>query len=198
MKYLYIAVAVFSLAGCARYPGTEDREERWADRIKDAGVTNFHRVSSDLYRSEQPTKLGMRNLEERGIKTLVSLRAFHSDRDLIKGTVLNYERITFQTWAPDDEELVRFLKIVTDPEKTPVLVHCLHGSDRTGAMCAAYRIVVQGWNKDDAMTEMKNGGYGHHKIWGNLERWIRGLDVTGLRAKVAPSSGALVVGLRDR
>jgi hypothetical protein len=66
---------------------------------------------------------------------------------LIEGTELEYERIRFETWAPDDEELVRFLKIATDPSRTPVLVHCLHGSDRTGAMCALYRIILQGNEK---------------------------------------------------
>ncbi|MFT6863841.1 MAG: protein tyrosine/serine phosphatase [Akkermansiaceae bacterium] len=69
------------------------------------------------------------------------------------------------------------MKIATDPQKTPVLVHCLHGSDRTGAMCAAYRIVVQGWSKGAAIAKIKHGGYGHHKIRGNLGRWIEGVDI---------------------
>ena len=47
---------------------------------------------------------------------------------LIEGTELEYERIRFETWAPDDEELVRFLKIATDPSRTPVLVHCLQSN----------------------------------------------------------------------
>ncbi|MDB4461879.1 protein-tyrosine phosphatase family protein, partial [bacterium] len=64
---------------------------------------------------------------------------------------------------------------------SPVLVHCLHGSDRTGAMCAAYRVVVEGWSMEDAIRERKSGGYGHHKIWSNLERWIEGLDVEALK-----------------
>lgn len=123
----------------------------------------------------------MRSLEELGIKSVVSLRAYHSDRDLVRGTGLGYERIAFETWAPSDAELVRFLKIATNPAKSPVLVHCLHGSDRTGAICAAYRIVAQGWSKQEAIDEMKYGGFGHHKIWIHLERWIQNLDVEGLK-----------------
>jgi len=129
----------------------------------------------------------MRELEKRGIETVVSLRVFHSDREFLKGTDLNYERITFQTWAPEDDEVIRFLNIVSDSRQTPVLVHCLHGSDRTGAMCAVYRIVVQGWSKEAAINEMKNGGYGHHKIWRNLEKWIQRIDVAALRAKAGPN-----------
>lgn len=182
MKIITLIGLLVLIVGCARHPASEARLMTWAQPLEVAGVENVYRVSPELYRSEQPTRIGMENLEKLGVETVVSLRAFHSDRDLIEGTELEYERIRFETWAPDDEELVRFLKIATDPSRTPVLVHCLHGSDRTGAMCALYRIILQGWTKDAAIVEMKSGGYGHHKIWGNLERWIRGLDVKALGA----------------
>lgn len=187
MKVITLLSFFILVSGCAKHPASEARLTTWAKPLKVVGVENVYRVSPDLYRSEQPTPIGMGNLEKLGVKTVVSLRAFHSDRDLIRGTELGYERIRFETWAPDDEELVRFLKIASDDSKTPVLVHCLHGSDRTGAMCAACRIVIQGWSKDAAITEMKSGGYGHHKIWGNLEKWIRGLDIDALRAKAGPN-----------
>jgi len=187
MNHLFCAILILSVSSCARHPGALERDSTWASKIELTGVENLYRVSPDLYRSEQPSRIEMQSLEKAGIKSIVSLRAFHSDRSRVRGPTLNYERIAFQTWAPDDKELIRFLQIVTDPKKTPVLVHCLHGSDRTGAMCAAYRIVMQGWSKDAAIDEMKRGGYGHHKIWGNLESWIRGLDVAALRAKAAPN-----------
>ena len=44
----------------------------------------------------------------------------------------------------------------------PFFVHCQHGSDRTGVCIAAYRIVVQGWTKQDAIREMTGGNYGFH------------------------------------
>lgn len=182
MKWTKWGWLFFVLSSCARHEGISERPKTWADAVEVAGAQNLYRVSEDLYRSEQPTRDGMRSLERIGIRSVVSLRAFHSDRDLLEETGLDYTRIAFQTWAPSDEELIRFLKIATNPEKMPVLVHCLHGSDRTGAMCAAYRIVVQGWSKREAIDEMKRGGYGHHKIWSNLERWIEGLDVEALKA----------------
>ena len=188
MKHFFCAILILSLSACARHPGALERDSTWASKVELSGVENLYRVSPDLYRSEQPSRLGIENFEETGIKTIVSLRVFHSDRSRLKKTALNYERIAFQTWAPAEDEFLRFLKISTDPSKTPVLVHCLHGSDRTGAMCAAYRIVVQDWSKEAAIDEMKRGGYGHHKIWSNLERWIRELNVDALRAKVAPNT----------
>jgi protein tyrosine/serine phosphatase len=50
-------------------------------------------------------------------------------------------------------DVVKFLQIVTDPEKVPVFVHCQHGADRTGVMAASYRIIVQGWSKDQALRK---------------------------------------------
>ncbi len=45
-----------------------------------------------------------------------------------------------------------FLRIVTDPKRVPVLVHCQAGADRTGTMCAVYRIAVRAgaWKRHPA------------------------------------------------
>ena len=71
------------------------------------------------------------------------------------------------------------------PEMQPVLVHCKHGSDRTGMMVAVYRVVVQGWEKGAAVDEMTHGGYGFHAVWENLQDYVMALDVAGIRAQLA-------------
>lgn len=119
----------------------------------------------------------MRNLKQMGIETVVNLRSFHSDRDEIGDRGLGYEHIYMKAWHPEHKETVRFLQIVTNPKRTPVLVHCQHGADRTGAMCALYRIVIQGWTKEEAIREMRDGGFGFHGVWENLLDWIEELDV---------------------
>ncbi len=158
------------------------RPETWARPIELEGVPNLHRVSDDLYRSAQPTAEGMRNLEKLGIRTIVNLRSFHSDRDELRGTDLAYERLYVKAWHPEWKEAVRFLQIATDSRRTPVLVHCKHGADRTGAMCALYRIAVQGWTREEAVREMTEGGFGFHEIWDNLPEWVRGMDIEKLRS----------------
>ena len=145
------------------------------------GVPNCHKVSDDLYRGAQPSEEGMRQLEKFGIKTVVNLRAFHSDRDELKDANFGSEHISVKPWHPEDEDVVRFLKIVTDKNKTPVFVHCQYGADRTGTMCAIYRIAVQGWSKDDAIEEMTKGNFGFHEIWVNLVDYIRGLDIEKIK-----------------
>ena len=74
-----------------------------------------------------------------------------------------------------------FLEIVTDPEKRPVFVHCMHGADRTGTMVAVYRIVVEGWDKEKAIDEMRNGPFGFHEIWTGLPEFLKELDIEGLQ-----------------
>lgn len=81
--------------------------------------------------------------------------------------------------------MVKFLRIATTPSLQPVLVHCNHGSDRTGTMVAIYRIVFEGWSKAQATDEMINGGFGFHPIWQNLIRYIEELDVNAIKAEVA-------------
>jgi tyrosine-protein phosphatase SIW14 len=48
-----------------------------------------------------------------------------------------------------------FLKVVDDPTNRPVLVHCLAGRDRTGIMCAIYRMEFDQWDNRKAADEMQ-------------------------------------------
>ena len=89
-----------------------------------------------------------------------------------------------KAWRAETEDMVRFLRVVTDPARRPVFVHCVHGADRTGLMAAVYRVAVQGWSKDEAIREMTPGGYGFHPIWKNIPAALRKLDVERLKAKV--------------
>jgi protein tyrosine/serine phosphatase len=176
-----IIVVAMSYTAFADETSLMDRPAHWAKPIRMEGVPNLHKVSDTLYRSAQPSAEGMRNLKAMGIETIVNLRSFHSDRDEIGNTGLAYEHMYMKAWHPEEEELVRFFQIVTDPKRTPVLVHCQHGADRTGTMCTLYRIVIQGWSKEEAIKEMTQGGFGFHEIWDNLIEWINALDIESIK-----------------
>ncbi len=165
----------------------EDRDSRWAVPMQAAGLPNLNRITDTLYRGAQPTEEGFRALKAMGVKTVVNLRSFHSDRDEMGALEddFDYEHITMKAWHPEDKEVVRFLRIVTDPERRPVFFHCQHGADRTGVMCAVYRITQQGWTVDDAVEEMTQGGYGYHAIWKvTLEGYLRDLDFDEIMERV--------------
>jgi protein tyrosine phosphatase (PTP) superfamily phosphohydrolase (DUF442 family) len=168
-----------------RQAETIEAQEKWAKRIELPGLPNFHKVSDDLYRGAQPTAEGMKQLDKLGVKTVINLRTVHSDRDEMKGTGLSYEHIGMSTMNVENKDVIRFLQIVTDPNRTPVFVHCQHGADRTGTMCAVYRIIIQGWSKNEAIEEMTKGGFGYHSIWQNLPNFIRKLDVQVIKSSVS-------------
>lgn len=184
---LVAAFSIFALVFLNTAYGAEtsqtNRPAPWAVPIQMQGVSNLHKISESLYRSAQPSAAGMKNLKAMGIETIVNLRSFHSDRDEIVDTGLVYEHITMKAWHPEEKEIIRFLQIVTNPKRGPVLVHCQHGADRTGTMCALYRVAVQGWSKEEALKEMMEGGFGFHGIWENLIRWIDGLDIERIKKR---------------
>ena len=129
----------------------------------------------------------MKNLKEIGIETVINLRSFNSDREEIGLTGLAYEHIYMKAWHPEEKEIVRFLQIVSNPKRSPILVHCQHGADRTGTMSAIYRIAIQGWTKKEAIREMTEGGFGFHSVWTNLPPWIDDLDINSLKKKAGLS-----------
>jgi len=162
-----------------------DHEKQWAERLDLSGVPNLYKVSDDLYRGAQPSAEGMKQLEKLGIKTVVNLRFIHSDRSKIKGTGLDYEHINMTTLYVKTSDVVRFLKIVTDCTRTPVFVHCQHGIDRAGTMCAVYRMVVQGWSREEALEEMTKGSFAYRCVQKTLVNYIRKLDVDEIKRGAA-------------
>ena len=168
-------------AGTAGRPAKPKRE--WATPVKTPGLPNLHRVSESLYRGAQPTAEGIRELKAMGVRTIINLRSFHSDRDKIGETGLAYERIYMKPWHAEEKEIVRFLQIVTDGKRTPAFVHCQHGADRTGTMIAVYRVAVQGWHKEEALREMTEGPYNFHGVWRNLIAFLKALDVEAIRKR---------------
>ncbi len=184
-RYTTLFLTLFLLfAWCPAAGFADGRPGNWARPLTVDGVPNLYQVSETLFRSAQPSEEGMKNLRKMGIVTIINLRSAHSDLDEIGEINLNYESVPMKAWRPRRRHALRFLEIVSDPGRGPYLVHCQHGSDRTGAVCALYRVVVQGWSKADAIEEMKKGGYGFHRIWSNLPRWIRKLNIELIRREI--------------
>jgi len=156
-----------------------ERPAVWAQPVATPHLPNLHRVSAVLWRSALPDREGFAAADRLGIRTIVNLRP---SLDVpASRTNATLEHIPVWTWHVTDAEILAFLRIATDPTRQPVLVHCQHGADRTGVMVAAYRVVVQGWSKDDAIREMQRGGYNYHAAWVNLPGVIRRMDVERTR-----------------
>lgn len=188
--YLWVlfCIVILAVSGCKRNSFSPD-----VTHIEIGGVENFYRVSPVLYRSGQPDSTGLVNLEKMGIKTIVNLRRFPGKR--YDHTAIEQVLIPMLILPLDENDVIQYIQIVTAPEQQPVLVHCLRGSDRTGAMVAIYRIVVQDWSKEKAVQEMVHGGFGYQRWLFTLPRWINNIDVEAIRESaglVKSSSGEYI------
>jgi protein-tyrosine phosphatase len=162
--------------------GSTPAAEKLKPRNDIPGLPNFAKVSETLYRGGQPDERGFQRLKEMGIKTVVNLRSAHSDDEHLEGLGLNYARIKMDYLRPKDAEIAAFLKLVTSPRHQPVFVHCQHGSDRTGTMVAAYRMVVERWENHRAIEELPV--FGFHEIWKSLLSYLEDFDPERVKAKV--------------
>jgi protein tyrosine/serine phosphatase len=182
ISLLLIFVSFF--LGCALTKVESNRPAEWATPVQMRGAGNLYKVTDYLYRSEQPIEEGMRNLNKLGIKTIINLRAFYSDADKIRETGLRVEELSVNVWHIEDADVVRVLRIIRKRENGPFLIHCARGADRVGVMIAMFRVVEQGWTKEDAIEEMVHGGYGFHPLWFLIVRYVKHADVEKIRKQV--------------
>jgi protein tyrosine phosphatase (PTP) superfamily phosphohydrolase (DUF442 family) len=180
-KKFLVVVCFLVMAGSSRAEDATHRPANWAQALAVTGIGNCYQLTTNLYRGAQPTAEGIRHLQALGVKTVISLRYLHSDKDVVAGTGLKSVRIKMEPWHGDEDEVVMFLKAATNTNNLPVFVHCERGADRTGTMCAMYRIAVCGWSKEQALDELKHGGFGFNPMWQNLVSFVEKADIAKIK-----------------
>ncbi|KVN72879.1 dual specificity protein phosphatase family protein [Burkholderia ubonensis] len=201
MKIAVIAVIAVTLAGLVQPVGAQPsadvaaRPLQWAQSVPDARLDNLHRITPSLYRSALLSREDVPELQKLGIRKVISFRAFHSDERILAGTQITMQRIPINTWYIRDEDMVAALRALRDADRDgPVLIHCQHGADRTGLVSALYRMVYQGWTREQALDELQHGGYGFHAIWQNITYYLKHVDVERLRRQVDERTGVANAG----
>ena len=180
---LLLSLALAAGSAGAQAPLPPERNTEWATPLPQ--VSNLHQVTPALYRSAKLDSSDVAQLQALGVKTVISLRSFHSDTQVLEGSGIRAVRIPINTWAIRDKHVVETIRSIRAAEQQgPVLLHCLHGADRTGMMAAMYRMLYQGWPREKAIDELKNGGYGYHAVWKNIESYLKRVDVAALRAQI--------------
>jgi len=150
-------------------------------------IRNFCVVAPNvLWRGERPTKADAQWLVEHRVGTVVSLQL--DDRRAFESVTVGHDFThsvsyfhvpgfsPFQLLSPRhlDVHLALFIAIVKSAPK-PLYVHCRAGVDRSGVLIAAYRVVVEGMSRDEAVAEMGR----FHSPWQHLDaHYIRGLSAT--------------------
>ena len=152
---------------------------------------NFHKVNKNLYRSGQPDEdefFSLYTFNE--IRSVLNLRENNSDKDEINAINRNWNNavtlyeIPLDTGKISEDDLYKILTVIRDAPK-PLLIHCWHGSDRTGCAVAASRIVFENWSVEDAISELMQPQYGHHKyIYTNIPALLRKADWQKIKAAI--------------
>lgn len=158
------------------------RPSSWAQPVLETGLSNLYQVDHELYRSEQPDHDELAQLRKLGVGEILNLREYHDDLDEMEQLSFQLHQVEMAAGSVTQEQLITALAVIKNRTK-PLLVHCWHGSDRTGAVIAAYRIVFQNWTKAQALDEMVNGGFGYHaSVYANLIELIESLEVAKMKA----------------
>jgi uncharacterized protein (TIGR01244 family) len=181
------ALVLVLAAGCASRPEAPPAivpaRAPHVAAVAPRALPNFGRVDDGLFRCGRLTREGVADAKRLGVRTVVNLRSEHDDRALLAGSGIDYVHLPMRAWSVDAHDVDAFLRVATDPARRPVLVHCAHGCDRTGACVAAYRVAYQGWTREAASAEMKS--FGSASIFRSCRVVPWTLDVEATRARVA-------------
>ncbi len=124
-----------------------------------------------LYRSAQLTLPGLKRIvHDYGIRTVVSLRDEDRPDDAAEEAYCHKEEVSFFRLPPRHWDAIdgpaevepnvnKFRDIISDPDNYPILVHCFAGIHRTGAYVAIYHMERDHWTNDEAIADLRAGGY---------------------------------------
>lgn len=175
-KKLFLSIISSTLFFCCCF---SQNSKHKAEKIQLSNFENLYKLDKELFRSEQPSRDGMIQLEKYGLSTILNLR--NIKRNKKNGTNLTLKHIRINTWNMSEAEVLEVLKIIEESPK-PVLVHCKHGSDRTGVVIAAYRMILQNWSKEEAIAEFMKPEFGYHEKWfPNLLKLLQNMDLYKIR-----------------
>jgi len=176
-------MALFTTAFARADDTTSLRSPEWAQPVGDR--YNLHQMTPTLYRSALPDSKAAPLLEQLKIGTVINFLP-EPDSNWLKAPGIRQVQLSYRTNHVDDSDVLAALRAIREAEADgPVLMHCKHGSDRTGLMAAMYRVVIQGWSKEDALNEMTLGGFGTSNGFKDGVRYMMKADIDKLRTALA-------------
>lgn len=188
--FFKILTLSFIVSGCITTPSLpeEQRPTYWAKELNRA--ENFYQISADVFSSEQPDVNLVQQLKQNRIDVVINLRSRDLDSTQLKDQNLKLIHIPINTWSINREDLLQVMFEIQQAKafEQKILIHCYHGSDRTGASIAMYRIIFEDWSTQNALDEMKYGGYGFHPIWINIEKIFTPENIKWIREQLSNPS----------
>ena len=138
-------------------------------------IPNFAAVDAEkkIFRGGQPVlPANWEWLKSQGVNQVIKLNedSEGSDEGALDCGLLLYKvqipAVQQLITKPDGQYLIDAVGFIDEG----TFIHCEHGRDRTGLVCALYRIWKCGWDKRDAEEEMLRFGF-HKALWGLWSTW---------------------------
>jgi len=133
------------------------------------------KVTDNLYRGPRPKDL--QELKDQGFTQVINLESgiyefFHDDKMERQSKSeefddILYRRISCNDFLPPEvykvTQAIYYMRQYSDLK---TYVHCLSGVDRTGFVCAVYRMKEQGWSYEEAYKEwVQLGRHWWYDFW---------------------------------
>lgn len=141
------------------------------------GVPNAGNVNGTLYRGAQPENSGYAGLQKLGMNIVVDFRDEANEVSVEKKAVESAGmKFVSLPWSggglPSRDQLLTFFTLLRDNPDQKIFMHCQYGKDRTGVMIALYRIAVDHWTAEQAVSEMKDFHY-HSFLLPHLAKYVK-------------------------
>jgi len=130
--------------------------------LKELELPNLKAPDEGLYSCGQPTLEQLRQLHEKGIRTIISLRGEgecdFDERAAVEALGMTFYQIPIAGPGDISEENARRLSQIMDaPGERPILVHCGSGN-RVGALYALKAFHCDGCDPEDAVARGRSAG----------------------------------------
>lgn len=119
-------------------------------------------VTEDVLLAAQPQVEDWQRFAEAGYQTILNLRG-DPERAAIQqanaeAAGLRYLYKPWPAYELESEHLAEFAQIVEAPETGRLVFHC-RSATRVGLMWMLYRMLHQGWSREQAEAELRAAGY---------------------------------------
>jgi protein tyrosine/serine phosphatase len=140
-------------------------------------LRNLHFVSDGIWRSAQPGPSGFDDLKKLGVATILDLQDDGDEEQWERSTVLrlgmNSAEIPMSgIFSPSDSQVYDALAAIASAQRigASIAIHCKYGDDRTGVVCACWRMYHDHWTPAAALAEANICGM--HRLQFLMRRYI--------------------------